>query len=158
MDWTAQTEEMYKTWADTQKQVWDNWVSMVTPQPSQNQAADMWKKTLDTWQETVDNTLAAQAKWTEAWGASIDTENGTPEEMAKWIKQTQDMTKQWNSAQEQLWQNWFDLIKKAEWTQMTGNWEEEGQKAFQTWQDATQKVMDAQMEWVKMWAPAKSEA
>ena len=71
MDWTTQAEEMYKTWADTQKQAWDNWVSMVQPQPSQTQAADMWKKTLDTWEETVDNTLAAQAKWTEAWGSSI---------------------------------------------------------------------------------------
>ena len=73
--------------------------------------------------------------------------------MAKWIEQTQDMTKQWNGAQQELWQNWFDLMKKAEWTQMTGSWEEEGQKAFQTWQDAAKKVMDAQMEWVKMWAP-----
>ena len=153
MDWTAQAEEMYKTWADTQKKAWDNWMQMVQPQPSQTQAADMWKKTLDTWEETVDNTLAAQAKWTEAWGSNVNTENGTPEEMAKWIEQTQEMTKQWNGAQKELWQNWFDLMKKAEWTQMTGSWEEEGQKAFQTWQDAAQKVMDAQMEWVKMWAP-----
>jgi hypothetical protein len=153
MDWTKQAEEMFTTWTETQKKMWDNWLETVQKGTGQNPAADVWQKTVDTWQDTVNNMLAAQGTWTDTWAESFDAQNGTPEEMAEWVKQTQAMAKQWSDAQQQMWANWFEMMKKADMGQMTGNWQEESKKAFTNWQDSTQKIMDAQMQWLKMWAP-----
>jgi hypothetical protein len=157
MDWTKQTEDMFKTWTDTQKKMWDSWLETVQQASAPMQGAQVWQKTIETWEETVNNVLAAQTKWSETWANSFDPE-GTPEEMAQWFKQAQEMAKQWNETQQSLWQNWFGLIKQADVTKMTGGWEEEGQKAFKNWQDSMQKVMDAQMDWIKMWAPSQPKA
>ncbi len=153
MDWTKQAEEMFNTWTETQKKMWDSWLEMVQQGAGKNPGTEMWQKTIDTWQETVNNMLSAQGKWTDTWTESFDASNSTPEEMAEWVKQTQAMAKQWSEAQQQMWANWFDMVKKADMTQMADNWQEESKKAFSGWQDSTQKIMDAQMKWLKMWAP-----
>ena len=153
MDWTKQSEEMFKSWSETQQKMWNSWLEALQQSASSAQAADVWQKTINTWQETVNNTLAAQAKWTDSWSESFEAQNGTPEEMAQWVEQTQKMAKQWNEAQQKLWQNWFDLMKRDDLTGIVNSWQEEGQKAFTSWQESVQKVMDAQMQWLKMWAP-----
>ena len=43
--------------------------------------------------------------------------------------------------------------KRDDLTGIVNSWQEEGQKAFTSWQESVQKVMDAQMQWLKMWAP-----
>lgn len=157
MDWAKQSEEMFKSWSDTQKKMWDSWLETVQSGSAAMPGPQLWQKTVETWEQTVNNVLAAQSKWAETWSDSFNPDN-TPEEMAQWFKQTQGMVTQWNETQQRLWQNWFELIKKADVSNMTSSWEEEGQKAFKNWQEAMQKVMDAQMDWVNMWTPGATKA
>ena len=159
MDWTKQTEEMVKNFSETQKKIWDSWLEAVQPAgPSKDQAAEIWQKAMQTWEETVNNALSTQTEWTKHWSESLNLdEMELPDEVAAWAKQAQAMTKQFGETQQQLWQGWFDLVKQADLTKLTGNWEEEGQKAFQQWQEAAQKVMEAQMQWANMWMPGQKD-
>ena len=152
MDWTKQAEELFDTWTDAQKKMWKSWLDMVQQGAGQKQAADLWPKTIDTWQESVANMLATQDKWTDSWAESFNA-NATPEEMIEWVKQTQSVAKQWGDAQQQMWSNWFDMMKQVDLGDVANNWQGESQAAFTNWQDSTQKIMDAQMQWIKMWAP-----
>ena len=150
MDWAKQSEEMMKTWTETQKKMWDNWLDTMQKAAGQNQAAEMWQKTVDTWEQTVNSTLDAQAEWTKMWADSLDSldvKADMPKEVADWAKQAQDMAKNWGETQRQMWQGWFDLVKKADAPKMAEAWGQEGQKAFAAWQESAQKMMDAQMQW-----------
>jgi hypothetical protein len=157
MDWAKQTEEMMNAWTETQKKMWDNWLETVQQGADQSQAAEIWQKTVDTWEKTVKNSLDAQAEWTKAWAESLGTKVDVPEEMTAWANQAQEMAKRWGDTQQQLWQGWFDLVKKADPAKMAEAWGEEGQKAFQTWQESARKVMDAQMKWTSTWASEQDE-
>jgi aspartate aminotransferase-like enzyme len=150
IDWTKQAEEMAKSWAETQKKMWDNWLGVM--QQEKGQATEVWEKTVGAWEETVKNTLNVQAEWTRMWADSLKSIEGAPKEVSEWAAQAQEMAKQWGEAQKQLWDNWFAMVKKVEPAKMSGDWSEEGQKMFKTWQESTQKMMEAQTEWVRRWA------
>ena len=156
MDWTKQSEEMFKNWRETQQKMWDSWLGAVQQGPSKAQAAETWQKAMETWEETVKNALAAQTEWTKQWAESVDGQD-LPPEVANWLKQSQEMSEKFGTAQQQLWQGWFDLVKQADLTKLTGNWEEEGQNAFQQWQESAQKVMEAQQQWINMWLPTQNQ-
>ena len=153
MEWTTQIEQLFSTWTDAQKKMWDNWLEMVQQGTAQKSGADLWPKTLDTWQESVTNMLATQDKWTDTWTESFNAD-ASPEEMTEWVEQTQSMAKQWSDAQQQMWSNWFDMMKQVDMNDAANSWQDEGQKAFDNWQTLTQKVTEAQMQWIKMWAPS----
>lgn len=153
IDWTKQTEEMTKNWLDAQKKMWDHWLGSVQ-QFDQGQAAEMWAKTIGTWEESVKNILTAQSEWTRLWADNFKAVEGMPQEATEWIQQAHEMTRHWSEAQQQLWESWFALLKKVEPTQLQvmGDLSEESQKMFKGWQEASQKVTDAQAEWVRRWA------
>ena len=151
MDWAKQSEEMMKAWTETQKKMWDNWMEAMQQTTGQNQTAEMWKETVDTWEQAVNNTLDAQAEWIRIWADSLDTKSNMPKEATEWAKQAQDMVKNWGDTQRQMWQSWFDLVKNADPPDMAQAWGNQGQKAFAAWQESAQKMMDAQKKWAGMW-------
>lgn len=157
MDWAEQTEEMMKTWTETQKNMWDNWLEMVQQGTGQTQAAELWQKTIETWENTVKSSLDTQMEWINTWAEKLNQTEGVSDEMTEWTKQAQNMSKRWNETQQQLWQSWFDMVKKADPVKMAGAWGEESQKAFKAWQESAQKAMDSQMEWASMWTTDKTK-
>jgi hypothetical protein len=158
MDWTKQTEEVVKSWTETQKKMWDNWLKTVQQGPEQFQVANVWQKTLETWEETVKNTMSAQAEWMKMWTDGFDQQQGIPEEAIQWVKQAQTMNKQWADIQQQMWQSWFELVKKVDPAKMSDSLDAEGKKAFAVWQETADKVMEAQEKWTGMWTAATEKA
>lgn len=152
IDWTKQTEEMTKTWLDAQKKVWESWLGTMQ-QFEKTQAADVWIKTVGTWEESVKNILKAQSDWTRLWADSFKSVEGMPKEATEWVQQGPEMVKHWSEAQQQLWDNWFALLKKVEpvQIQMSEDLSQESQKMFKAWQETSQKVFDAQKEWANRW-------
>jgi hypothetical protein len=45
MEWTKQAEEIFKTWTDTQKKMWDEWIK-ATQSFGKPHATDAWKRTV----------------------------------------------------------------------------------------------------------------
>lgn len=152
IDWTKQTEQTFKAWTETQQKMWNSWLEMAQQASGQAlEPAAVWQKSIETWEQSVQNTLEAQSKWTQMWAESLSNTIGVPKEIAQLAQQAQEMNQNWNQAQRQLWQSWFALAKNIDPASMSNSWETEGKKAFETWQETAQKMMNAQAEWSKMW-------
>lgn len=158
MDWTKQAEDMLKTWTNSQQAMWDSWLKTMQGFGTSSSTADTWEKSIETWKESVKRALDAQTAWTQFWADSIASSPGATKQSTDWSKQLLDMTKRWTETQSQLWDSWFETIKKTDPSNMSQNWNtEEMQKIVQTWQEAAQRAMEAQMEWTRMWASMRAQ-
>lgn len=151
IDWKKQSEEMFKVWTESQQKMWNSWLETVQQNPAQAPMTDMWKKTVETWEEMAKNVFSAQTEWARMWTENLSGMAGLPKEVVEWAQQAQEMTRRWSEAQQQLWQDWFEIVKKVDPAKMPANWDGESQKMFQSWQESTQKIMEAQAEWTRMW-------
>ena len=152
MDWTKQTEQVFKTWTEIQQKMWDDWFK-ATQGFGKTQTTEVWRKTVEAWEESLKKPLHAQMEWTSMWADSLATGSGVPKEMVAWARQGQDMTKRWADAQMKLWEGWFGIVKNLDPSILGvgGNWERESQKVLQAWQEAVKNASDAQVEWGRHW-------
>jgi len=158
MDWTKQTEETFKAWMGTQKQMWDSWLEAIQKGAPQLQPTDLWQKTVQAWEEAVKKLLEAQSDWVRMWAESAPSMAGLPKEVTEWVQQARDMNNRWIDVQRQLWAGWFELLKKGEPSNMTGSWDREGQKMAAAWQESVEKIMAAQMDWARRWSSENKAA
>ncbi len=150
MEWNKQTEDMFKTWTETQQKMWDQWLTAMQGF-TQSRPTNEWGKTVETWEEALTRTLDAQADWTRLWTGSFNSLSGAPKEMVEWARQGEEMMRRLTETQKQLWNGWFQVAKKLDPSALGGNWEQESRKQFQTWREGMQKALDAQAEWVRLW-------
>lgn len=66
--------------------------------------------------------------------------------MTDWMKQAQDMVKQWTDSQQKMWENWVGTM------QGVGIQSDTWQKSVDTWRDSVKKALDAQVAWAQFWA------
>jgi hypothetical protein len=156
MEWTKQSEEMLKTWTETQKKMWDEWTKAIQGF-GKSPSTEVWEKTVETYQQTVQRVLDAQLEGARRWAENFPTGKGTPQEAAEWAKQGQDLIIRWTETQKQLWGSWFELVKKLDASNMI-NWPRDGQKFLQSWQETIQKALNAQAEWVKTTGQANKKS
>ena len=151
MDWTKQSQEMLQTWTDTQKKMWDGWLQTVQKSGAPFQNNEIWQKTIETWESTVNSTLSAQSEWMQKWTGTLNSQENVPDQFVKWAGQTEKMMEQWSSTQKQMWESWFEMMKKADLSKMAETFDAEGKKAFEAWQQSAQKLQETQEQMMKMW-------
>jgi len=156
MEWAKQSEEMLKTWTETQKKMWDDWMKAVQGL-GKSPSAEVWEKTVDSWNQTIQRLLDAQVEGARHWVENFTTAKGTPEETAEWAKRGQDIITRWTETQKQLWGSWFEVIKKLDASNMM-NWTRDGQKFIQSWQETIQKALDSQAEWLRTTGQARKKS
>ncbi len=147
MDWTKQTQEMLKAWTETQTKMWDAWREGLQG-TGRSAATDVWQKTLETWQKSVDDTFDAQAKLSKLWLDGLRSTRANPESMTEFSKQVEQMIQQMQQTQRRLWEGCFNALKGIDPRSSSGSWEEQAHQVFQHWQDIAQKAMEAQAELV----------
>lgn len=150
-DWTKQAEDIVKTWTGSQQKIWEGWLEILRSTGS-SPNSDVWEKTISTWQDSVKSALDAQVTWTKFWADSISSSAGSSKQVSEWSNQTLEITKRWTETQSQLWDTLFEAIKKTDPSLLGKNWTpEEVQKAVQSWQDASRKLLESQLEIVRLW-------
>src|SRR6266487_4845143 len=155
MEWAKQSEEMLKTWTDAQKKMWDDCMKAMQGF-GKSPSTEVWEKTVDTWNQTIQRFLDAQVEGARLWAENVTKAKGT-EETAAWAKQGQDLITRLTETQKQLWGNWFELVKKLDLSNMM-NWTRDGQKFVQNWQETIQKAFDAQTEWLRTTGQARKKS
>lgn len=157
MDWTARAEEILRTWTDVQRKMWESWHDAMRSAGTA-QSTEAWKETIAIWSEAVNRALQAQVEWTKFWTDSMTTGSTTPTEVAEWSQRIIDIMKSWAETQTQLSERWFETMKQADPTTMAAPWDsKEAQKVVQDWQEATQKLLEAQMGWLRIWTAAQAQ-
>jgi hypothetical protein len=153
MDWSKQTEEMFNAWSEVQKKIWESYLKSVEEigkSPSQK----LWEQTVSVGEQAINNTLTAQSKLLQMWQEYLATLEDVPSQIVESTKQFQEMAGQWEGTQKQLWSNWFDMLKQFDFPKASESWSTGPSNPFQIWQESTQKVFEAQTEWLKAWTKA----
>jgi hypothetical protein len=151
-DWTRQTEEMIRTWTGAQQRMFESWLGAMQGKGSLS-ASDSWQHSLDAWRSGVQQALDAQVKWAQSWSDAMSSTGGSGAQMGEVARQGMELMRRWTEAQSQLWNRWFDLARQANpeaFTSMMNN--DEAQRVIRSWQEASQQAVNAQMEWMRMFA------
>jgi hypothetical protein len=101
MDGPKQTQEMMKSWTEIQRTIWDSWFQTLG-ESGKSQTTGAWQKTIDSWQKSVNNRLAAQSKLMHMWIDSLNNAKGNLDQVTEWVTQAEEMTRRMNEAQKQL--------------------------------------------------------
>lgn len=146
MDWLEKTQDMVKTWMDSQEKMWANWTDSLEAPSAAN-----WTKTVKTWESSFKNFIETQALWARMWMRNAATE-ANMEGLDEFMKSAEGMTNTWVEAQQQLWSNWFAMLKNFDPADMTDKTKAEADKAMQAWQEGMNKMLQTQREWADQFA------
>lgn len=149
MDWLKQSEEMIRLWSETQQKMMAGWLGSMK---DFTQPHNVWQKTLDTWETTVKNMLETQAQWVRLWAGGVAATKGIAPETIQGAAQLKDITERWIEFQQNIWQNWFAMVRAVDLSKMAG---QPPQALFDAWQDALKRTTDAQQEWLRAWTSSK---
>lgn len=109
-------EEAFRNWTEAQKRLWES-LSTNLPAFHPPQGTNFWQETymrnLDAWETSVKQSLQVQAMWIHQWAQRMAGEQRTPEAMAAWTEQVEEVMQRWIQTQTQLWDNWFMMMKKG---------------------------------------------
>ena len=108
-------EDILKTWTDAQKRLWESLCSAVPLQPPMG--VEAWRETylqnLASWEAAVQQSLEQEAAWVEEWVRRVAQEKGTPEMMASWVRQMEEVLQRWIQTQNQWWNEYFALLRRG---------------------------------------------
>ena len=152
MSWATQSEEMLKSWTESQQKMWDSWMKMMTPTGAQSSMSEMWKQSVEAWEAAVKNAAGTQTEWMKLWLESLEDMPNVPDEVIKMAEQAVEMNRQWVANQEKLWEGWFAAAKNMNPGGFAGSWEEESAKAMHAWQDSATKMMEANRKLAETWS------
>lgn len=150
-DWNTRASEMVKTWTESQQRMWDTWIVAMREMGNMQSGTEGWEKSVDMWHESVKGALNTQVTWTEFWADSIKSVSGSSAQVNTWADQTLDMTRQWTATQTEMWDNWFKTLKTSDPSTMMQSFNpDDMMKMVQAWQESARKMMESQMEMVRM--------
>lgn len=150
MDWSKQNEEMFKAWTQAQTKMWEAYAESIASF-GKSPGEKAWEQTVAAGEELVKKSLNTQAEWMNSWAENFKTLGGMPEGASEALDQFQEMTERWAATQGKLWEAWFDMLKKFDFSQFTSAWGNMPKDPFQVWQESTKQVMDTQMAWMRAW-------
>ena len=111
-------EDIFKTWTDAQKRLWESLCAAVPFQPPVG--VETWRETylknLAAWETAVKKTLTQEAAWVDQWVHQIAQEKGTPEMMGAWVRQMEDVLQRWIQTQNQWWDEYFTVLRRGGFT------------------------------------------
>jgi hypothetical protein len=143
-------ENLMKTWAEAQQRLLTDWLDTLrrlggTP------TLELWRKTVDTWQTSVKETLDAQMGWAQQWTETLANAKGTPEELRELAREGREQLQHWTEAERDLWQSWFNAVREINFRPESGAGAQTGADLIQLWQDTAHKMINTQADLARRW-------
>ena len=154
-DWAEQTQEMVNNWTEMQKKVWSVYFDSMN-EMRKSPSEKLWDQTVSAGQQAIKNSFSAQQEFLSSWVNYIKGIEGVPEQVMESSDQYQKMSEQWLDTQQQLWANWFEMLKNFDFSKLTATWSGAGTDPMKMWQDGAQKIVEAQADWMRAWVNAFS--
>jgi hypothetical protein len=143
-------ENVVKTWGESQQKLMTDWLDNLRKLGGAP-TLELWRKTVDTWQTSVKETLDAQTDWTNQWTEAMAKAKGTPEELRELAKEGREQLQHWTEAERDLWQGWFNAIREINFRPEPGAGAQTGGDLIQLWQDTAHKMINTQADLVRRW-------
>jgi hypothetical protein len=143
-------ENVVKTWGESQQKLMTDWLDTLrklggTP------TLEMWRKTVDTWQTSVKETLDAQTDWTNQWTEALAKAKGTPEEFRELAQEGREQLQHWTEAERGLWKGWFDTAREINFRPEPGTGAKAGEDLIKLWQDTATGMINTQADLLRRW-------
>jgi hypothetical protein len=143
-------ENVVNTWAQEQQKLLTDYLDTLrklggTP------TLELWRKTVDTWQTSVKETLDAQTEWTRQWTEALAKSKGTPEELRELAREGREQLQHWTEAERDLWQSWFNTVRQINFRPEHDAGAQTGGDLIQLWQDTANKMINTQADLVRRW-------
>ena len=143
-------ETILKTWSETQQKLLNDWLDTLrklggTP------TLELWRQTVDTWQNSVKETVDARAEYTRQLTETLAKAKGTPEEFRELAREGREQLQHWAEAERDLWKGWFDVAREINFRPEPGTGAQAGKDLLQLWQESTHKMIDAQAALIRRW-------
>ena len=141
-------ENVMKNWGETQQKLLTDWLDTLR-RLGGAPTLELWRKTVDTWQTSVKETLDAQTEWTRQWTDALAKAKGTPEELRELAKEGREQLQRWTEAERDLWQGWFNAIREINFRPEPGA--KAGEDLIQIWQDTANRMINTQADLMRRW-------
>src|SRR6266849_2950326 len=143
-------ETILKTWSATQQKLLNDWLDTLrklggTP------TLELWRQTVDTWQNSVKETVDARAEYTRQLTETLAKAKGTPEEFRELAREGREQLQHWTEAERDLWKGWFNVAREINFRPEPGAAAQAGKDLVQLWQESTHKMIDAQAALIRRW-------
>src|SRR5258708_23263701 len=143
-------ESMLKTWSETQQKLLTDWLDTLrklggTP------TLELWTKTVDAWQSSVNETVDARAQFTRQLTETLANAKGTPEELRELARKEREQVQQWAEAERELWQGWFNIVREINFRPEPGAGAQPARNPLQLWQYTPTNTLNAQAALVRRW-------
>jgi hypothetical protein len=143
-------ETILKTWSETQQKLLNDWLDTLrklggTP------TLELWRQTVDTWQNSVKETVDARAEYTRQLTETLANAKGTPEEFRELAREGREQLQHWTEAERDLWKGWFDVAREINFRPEPGTGAQAGKDLVHLWQESTHKMIDAQAALIRRW-------
>jgi hypothetical protein len=156
MEWSKQTEEAVKNWADIQKRVWETWIAPLkgTPGGVGPEAGSAYRQALGVWENAVKQALDAQLVWTRQWADTLGAAKGTSDPAASCARSTHEMMRAWTEAHKQLWETWFSTLRQLEPSGGAGAdlWDKQARSVLNAWEEAIKAAQQSMADWSSQWS------
>ena len=110
-------EEIFKTWTEAQKRLWETLCAALPFRPPEGVAAwrEAYEQNLDHWQAAVQRSLEQETAWVEEWvqRVAVTRAEGAPERIALWTQQMEEVLHRWIATQNQWWNDYFALLRQG---------------------------------------------
>jgi len=151
MSWQKQMEEMVRSWTDTQRRMWDQWMDSVkTMAPGTENVQKEYHRQLDAWEESVQTALARQQEWAESLAADTGNDERQRELAEQWMAQAQETMRSWTEAQSQMWNNWVENMGDMESMSGSGQRPYGTEDVMKAWQQAADQAQRTMQQWADM--------
>lgn len=110
------SDDIFKTWTEAQKRLWESLCSALPFQPPVG--VERWRETylrnLTTWEKAVKQALEQEAAWVQEWVQRVANEKGAPEVMTAWVRQMEEVLQRWIQTQTQWWNDYFGMLRQRD--------------------------------------------
>jgi hypothetical protein len=144
------SESMLKTWSETQQKLLADWLDTLrklggTP------TLELWRQTVDTWQNSVKETVDARAEYTRQLTETLANAKGTPEEFRELAREGREQLQHWTEAERDLWKGWFNTAREINFRPEPGAGAKTGEDMIQLWQNTATAMINTQADLVRRW-------
>ena len=149
-----QAEDMVKAWTETQQKLWNTWLETLQNSP-QSTTTKVWQEGIGKWQESLDSTIDSQLDAMRKWAENVQEFASAPAETRKWADEGVQMLERWTGAQRQLWELWFEFLRKTDAGISKEGGKENLEQFVKSWQDMTKQIMALQQDWASSWSKGR---
>lgn len=144
--WSEQVQSLMQEWTKNQQRMWTDWLDFME-NLAQIPSSAVWEKSLDTWQQSINNTLKIQADWMVAWTGCLPHLAGASDSITDWAWRSQQGIKRWESGQCQIWDHWFSILRQ--WPPGSKPYPPEKlANIVRAWKESLHTNLESQLEWL----------